>query len=106
MAEVVLDIGGRSYTIACRDGGEAHLRTLATRVDAKVEEARAAVGTASEVRQLLFASLLLADETQDAVTSPSVAISNDDTELARNLSALAARIETVADALEPNGAKH
>ena len=94
MAEVMLAIGGRSYSVACRDGGEEHLRGLAARVDAKVEEARAAVGTANEVRQLLFAALLLADEASEAGTPAG------DAATASALDVLAARIESIADALE------
>lgn len=96
MAAVTLDIGGRQYTIACRDGGEDHLHALARRVDAKVEEARGAVGNASEVRQLLFASLLLADDlAENNPAEPSI-----DPASMKTLSTLAARMEAIADALE------
>ncbi|MEP6785420.1 MAG: cell division protein ZapA [Sphingomonadales bacterium] len=97
MAEVMLAIGGREYNIACRDGGEEHLRTLAKRVDAKVEEARGAVGTASEVRQLLFAALLLAD---DLAESAGASASSPDPATLQALSALVVRVESMADALE------
>ncbi len=105
MAEVSLPIGGRSYAVACRDGGEDHLRGLAARVDAKVAEARAAVGTPSEVRQLLFAALLLADEANEAVQGvrPAAApetVRAPDTALADALAAVATRMESLADALE------
>jgi len=97
MAEVTLTIGGRIYTVACRDGGEGHLLGLATRVDAKVAEAQGAVGTASEVRQLLFAALLLADDVAEGGgASPPTA----DPEVVRALSILANRVESMADALE------
>ena len=95
MAEVTLAIGGRSYSIVCRDGGEDHLLGLAARVDAKVDEARAAVGTPSEVRQLLFAALLLADEAGEA--SP---VSASDPSTLKALASVAARMESLADALE------
>ena len=94
MAEVTLEIGGRQYSVACRDGGEAHLKTIAARVDAKVEEARGAVGTASEVRQLLFAALLLADDLAEAKAPEG------DGAVAEALTALAGRVEAIADALE------
>lgn len=97
MAEVTLAIGGREYSIACRDGGEEHLRNLAKRVDAKVDEARGAVGTASEVRQLLFAALLLADDLAESATA--VPTSHDPATL-QSLMALATRVESMADALE------
>ena len=97
MAEVTLTIGGRSYNVACRDGGEGHLLSLATRVDAKVAEAKGAVGTASEVRQLLFAALLLADDVAEGNASPSSAA---DAAVAGSLALLATRVESIADALE------
>ncbi len=99
MAEVVLAIGGRSYTIACRDGGEEHLRTLAARVDSKVEEARGAVGTASEIRQLLFAALLLADDISET-TGTAAPASASDSETVSALASLAARMESLAETLE------
>lgn len=103
MAEVTLAIGGREYSVACRDGGEEHLRSLARRVDAKVEEARGAVGTASEVRQLLFAALLLADDLAEganaASAAPTVSTSHDPATL-QALLALATRVESMADTLE------
>lgn len=98
MAEVTLAIGGRSYSIVCRDGGEDHLLGLAARVDAKVEEARAAVGTPSEVRQLLFAALLLADEAGEASSAPAT-----DPATLKALTAVAARMESLADTLEQSG---
>ncbi|UVO53145.1 cell division protein ZapA [Sphingomonas sp. SUN039] len=102
MAEVVLAVGGRSYTIACRDGGEDHLRALAARVDAKVEEARGAVGTASEVRQLLFAALLLADDLSEAKSAAHNGANGaaPDTDTVHALASLAARMESLADTLE------
>jgi cell division protein ZapA len=101
MADVELEIGGRLYTIACRDGGEDHLRTIAQHVDKKAAEARSAVGDATESRQLLFAALLLADEIAEMTgggSSPPA--STPDPQLAGALSALATRIEAVADTLE------
>lgn len=68
MAEVSLPIGGRSYVITCRDGDEARLQHLATLIDAKTQDARRAVPGLTEVRQLLFAALFLADELNDIRT--------------------------------------
>jgi cell division protein ZapA len=101
MADVELQIGGRLYTIACRDGGEAHLRAIAKHVDRKAAEARAAVGDATEARQLLFAALLLADEIAEsgASTGPPQA-PKPDMQLASALEGLAKRMEAVADTLE------
>lgn len=104
MAEVTLAIGGREYSVACRDGGEDHLRSLAKRVDAKVNEARGAVGTASEVRQLLFAALLLADDLVESASAHAAengsAPATHDPATIQALLALATRVESMADALE------
>ena len=105
MAEVILAIGGREYNIACRDGGEQHLRNLAKHVDAKVDEARGAVGTASEVRQLLFAALLLADDLAESKSANAAATNGSappthDPATIQALLALATRVESMADALE------
>jgi cell division protein ZapA len=65
MAEVSIEIGGRSYPVHCRDGEEEHLRRIAGLVDAKAQDAARAVGSVNETRHLLFAALLLADELND-----------------------------------------
>lgn len=62
MADVKLMIAGRPYDVHCADGEEAQLLQLADVVD---EKARGIQG-GTEVRQLLFAALMLADEAQDA----------------------------------------
>lgn len=108
MADVTVDIGGHSYTITCRDGEEAHLRGVASVVDKKAIEARNAVGGTSETRQLLFASLLLADELAEmrqsgaalGTPTPPAAV---DHSLADAIERVAARLEALANRLE-NGA--
>jgi cell division protein ZapA len=64
-AMVDLTIAGRTYQVACREGEEENLRTAARLVDGKSREALAGLGTLSEARQFLFASLLLADQLID-----------------------------------------
>ena len=66
MASVELLIGGRRYPVTCRDGEEADLLRAAAMVDGKVAQAAASLGGMSEVRGLLLAALLLADEAADA----------------------------------------
>ena len=60
-----LNIAGRTYQVACREGEEDNLRAAARLVDGKSREALAGLGTLSEARQFLFASLLLADQLID-----------------------------------------
>ncbi|MDO9370594.1 MAG: cell division protein ZapA [Sphingopyxis sp.] len=62
MADVKLTVAGRPYDLHCADGQEEQLLRLAAVVD---EKARDMPG-GTEVRQLLFAALMLADEAQEA----------------------------------------
>jgi cell division protein ZapA len=102
MAEVDLTIAGRTYRIGCRDGEEDNLRSAAALVDAKSREALAGLGTLSEARQLLFASLLLADQLIDkgGEAPPSQPQEQADPLLEQSVVRLAERLESLADALE------
>jgi cell division protein ZapA len=97
MAEVDLTIAGRPYRVACRTGEEDNLRAAAALVDAKSREALAGLGTMSEARQLLFASLLLADQIVDQRAAEPGSV---DPLLAESVKALASRLEALADTLE------
>ena len=98
MAEVELLIAGRNYRVACRAGEEDNLHRAAALVDAKSREALAGLGALSEGRQLLFASLLLADQLidEDRVAAPAP----PDPALTQRVDTLAQRLESLADALE------
>ncbi len=104
MAEVQLEIGGRTYPVSCRDGEEEHLRSIAQLVDSKACEARAAVGTGGEMRQLLLASLLLADELQEA-RSPGAGVANSAAAPSSLAPPDAAEFEGLADRLEALASK-
>jgi cell division protein ZapA len=106
MAQVDLFIAGRTYQIACRDGEEESLKAAARLVDAKSREALSGLGTLSESRQLLFASLLLADQLVDG--SPNAAPPpplEPDPVIAQRAAALAERLEALAAALENEAAE-
>ena len=107
MATMVdLTIAGRTYQVACREGEEESLRAAARLVDGKSREALAGLGTLSEARQFLFASLLLADQLVDdkpqaaaaAVAPPPPA--RPDPALILLAESLADRLESLAMALE------
>ena len=102
MAEVDLFIAGRSYRVACRDGEEDSLRKAASLVDAKSREALSGLGTLSEARQLLFASLLLADQLVDDGRTPAPVL--PDPALAERAEKIADRLESLAEALEREAA--
>ena len=104
MASMVdLTIAGRTYQVACRDGEEENLRSAARLVDGKCREALAGLGTLSEARQFLFAALLLADQMIEK-DPQAVAAAAPDPALAGRAETLAARLESIADALEREAA--
>ena len=113
MASMVdLTIAGRTYQVACKEGEEDNLRAAARLVDGKSREALAGLGTLSEARQFLFASLLLADQLVDNrpeaaessfATAPSEPLRPDPALILRAES-LADRLESLAIALENDGA--
>jgi len=101
-----LSIAGRVYPVACREGEEDSLRAAARLVDAKSREAIAGLGTLSEARQFLFASLLLADQLVETKPGAAAAAAppERDPALDARAEALADRLESLAAVLENEGA--
>jgi cell division protein ZapA len=104
MAQVEVTINGRDYRIACDDGQEDHLSSLAAYVDRRVSELVAAVGQVGESRLLVMVSLLIADELSETFSK----LENGGTDaagqaadaLAQATEALAEKIETIAARFE------
>jgi cell division protein ZapA len=100
MADVRLNIASREYIVTCRDGEEAHLQSLAAMVDEMIHEAGGSAGGLHESRQLLFASLLLADKLHDAQTKIPVSSPNSASVSEIQIDQAAAAIEKLADRIE------
>lgn len=66
MPQVNVVIAGKSYRMACGDGEEAHLESLAREFDAKVGEMRGAFGEIGDMRLHVMAALTLCDELAEA----------------------------------------
>ena len=104
-AMVDITIAGRTYQVACREGEEENLRSAARLVDGKSREALAGLGTLSEARQFLFASLLLADQLIEKPDGGApIAAAGPDQRLVSRAEALAERLESLADTLEGEAA--
>ena len=105
-ALIDLNIAGRTYQVACREGEEENLRAAARLVDGKSREALAGLGTLSEARQFLFASLLLADQLIDRSPDAAAAAvpAAPDPALVERAEALANRLEMLAQQLEAEAA--
>ena len=103
MANIDIEVGGRRYNVACRDGEEAHLQGLAAAVDRHAHQATEALGSLTESRHLLFTALLLADELKDVRAGagmPEPAPLPPDPAVAEALERLAGRMEALANSLE------
>lgn len=104
MSNVTLSIGGRTFTVSCADGEEAHVTELGSLIDKKVEALGQTAGQ-NEVRMLLYAALVLADELKElrstaahhaaAASAPAVTPG-----LSEKLEQIAIRIENIAGRLE------
>jgi cell division protein ZapA len=104
-ALVDISIAGRTYQVACREGEEENLRAAARLVDGKSREALAGLGTLSEARQFLFASLLLADQLIDKPGSAGSEtarppLARPDPDIILRAEAVADRLESLAMSLE------
>lgn len=101
MSNVTLQIGGRDYTVACAEGEETHVSMLGRLIDRKLTAMGS--GGQNEVRTLLFATLLLADELYEARNKAEPGASAGEPasdEVAEALEALAGRVENLAASLE------
>lgn len=109
MAQVDIQIGGRQYELACRDGEEEHLRSIARMLDRKAADVSQSMGGLNEVRHLLLAALLLADELNDVRNATtdnrlSTAAPAPDPALENAVERLAERMESLAERLEGEAA--
>ena len=100
MANIDIDIAGRRYSVACADGEEEHLRSVAALVDRRARDATQALGNLTEARHLLYAALLLADDVKEARSGAGIIEPDPDPAVAEALEGLAGRIEMLADRLE------
>jgi len=118
MPQVVVTINTRSYAVACGDGEEEHLMRLAALVDERVTSLAREVGQVGDARLLLMASLLMADDMEQAETRASEAeaevmgvrtaradVETQAAELQQTSAAfverLAQRVEAIAQRLQP-----
>lgn len=111
MAELVVTVNAKRYTIGCADGEEQHVAALAADIDRRVVALQRTVGAVGDARLLLMAALLVADELHElrrgrgaaATVRPNGAgadAADADRCTAAAIEALAERIEAVAGRLE------
>src|SRR5271165_3044376 len=106
MAQVSVTIDGRKYRLACNEGEEQRLESLAGLIDDKIGELRASFGEIGDQRLVVMAALTIADglaEARDeaaAAHERAKAAEGRNAALAANLDRLSARLESLAAQLE------
>ncbi len=107
MAQVDVTINDQNYRIACEEGQQDHLRRLAGEVDERIAELVSVMGQIGELRLLVMASMLMADEIAEARDSGAAPAAGDagmdaaqEAALVNNIDTLAQRIESVAAQIE------
>ncbi len=109
MAQVDLNIHGRSFAISCEDGQESRVIALGEYVDARLSEISKAGAASSESHLLVLTTLLLADEVFDMRDDIGVlnsrvqgAESNENNEeaVAGAIEDLAGRIDQIAKRIQ------
>ena len=63
MPEIEIEIGGRTFEVACQEGEEHYLQFAARMLDEEASVLTAQIGRIPEARMLLMAGLMLADKT-------------------------------------------
>lgn len=112
MAQVVIEVNGRPYTMQCNDGEEEHLTALALMLDEEVGRIREAVGNVGDIRLLMMAGLVVSDRLVEARREvdglrdhirrlsdqgqPAVGLRIQEDKVAQRLDAAARRLEQLA----------
>lgn len=66
MAQVTVQIGGRDYKMACGEGEENHLLSLARMVDERHGQLRRQFGEVGDNRLSIMTAIMMADELNEA----------------------------------------
>jgi len=66
MPQINVTINGRQFRMACEDGQEDHLTTLARELDARIDMLRSKFGEIGDTRLTVMAALTVADELAEA----------------------------------------
>ncbi|MEC5322139.1 cell division protein ZapA [Aurantimonas sp. A3-2-R12] len=66
MPQIVVTIDEKTYRMACGEGEEAHLTTLAAEVDGRIAELRQSFGQIDDLRLMVMAAIMGSDELFEA----------------------------------------
>lgn len=104
MAELEIEIGGRSFSVACQEGEEPYLRAAAKMLDTEVAVILGQIGPMpSDKMMLLMAGLMLADKTaalEDDLRDAQVKVAAQDKALRSSEERLADRARRLTEMQE------
>jgi cell division protein ZapA len=104
MSQVSVTIDGRKYRLACNEGEEARLESLAGLIDQKIGEMRTTFGEIGDQRLVMMAALTLADNLTEARDEAAAARKRaEDAE--RRVNAIASSLDTLGSRLESVAAR-
>jgi cell division protein ZapA len=120
LAQINVTIDGKQFRMACEDGQESHLETLASDLDARIKSMRQSFGEIGDLRLAVMAGLMLADEAREerrkaataaeAIAAREAALSDAsrsgsarDEEIAGAIMGLAERVDRITRALTGEG---
>jgi cell division protein ZapA len=98
MPEVEIQIGGRTFEVACQEGEEHYLYAAAKMLDEEATVLSAQIGRIPETRMLLMAGLMLADKTagvQDKLREAEDRMAEKEAELAQMRDAAPAEVQRI-----------
>ena len=104
MSQVSVTIDGRKYRLACNEGEEARLESLAGLVDEKIGEMRKAFGEIGDQRLVIMAALTIADGLTEARDEAAVQRQRSD-DAEQRVSALVSTIDQLGSRLESLAAR-
>jgi len=105
MAQVSVTIDNRKYRLACNEGEEARLESLAGLIDDKIGELRSSFGEIGDQRLVVMAALTVADSLQEALDANAAererikAVEDRNETFASRLDQLSSRLESLAGQL-------
>lgn len=105
MAHVSVTIDNRRYRLACNEGEEARIESLAGMIDGKINELRGSFGEIGDNRLVVMAALTIADNLTEAREQAAAERQRTESAEARaaaaaaQIDALGARLEALAERL-------
>ncbi len=109
MAQISVVIAGRTYRMACNEGEEYHVESLARLLDGKIEGLRQSFGEIGDQRLVVMAALTIAEDLHESgqkIAALEARLANQDSwsgTIAEAMETAASRIEQITQGL--NGAK-